>query len=364
MIDTIDIAPGMHVSRIAKGGWQLADKHGASFDPAQAIEDMRAFVEAGITLFDCADHYIGVEALIGEFRRRYPGLARDLKISTKVVPDHESLLTLQRDDLVRIVDTSLRRLDVERLDLAQFHWWDYEVPGYVQAMQWLAELQREGKIAHLGTTNFDTPRLREIVDSGVRIETNQLQYSVLDRRPDNGLASFCEEHDIALLCYGVLAGGFLSDNWIDAPDPVAPLANRSLVKYRLIIEEFGGWALFQQLLGVMDEIAEAHDVGLSSVATRYLLEKPAASVAILGARNASHLESTLEVFSFALAVDERRAIDTVLSAARGPAGDCYALERDPGGTHSGIMWKNQNRRGAPVDTSGAYDVPLKQEDAR
>ncbi len=356
-VDTIEIAPGMRVSRIAKGNWQLADKHGAPFDPARAIDDMRAFVEAGITLFDCADHYVGVESMIGEFRRRHPALAASLRVSTKVVPDQESLGHLKRADIARIVETSLARLGVERLDLAQFHWWDYAVPGYVDAMHWLKDLQAEGKIAHLGTTNLDTPRLGEIVASGVRVATHQLQYSVLDRRPERGIRDFCERHGIALLCYGVLAGGFLSERWHRAPDPTPPYANRSLVKYRLIIEDFGGWAAFQRLLDVLAPIAARHRVGLASVATRYLLDQPGASVAIVGARDASRLGSTLEVFGFTLDDEERAAIRRLAVAAPGPSGDCYALEREPSSPHNTIMWKNQNRHGAPTDTRAAYVPP-------
>lgn len=355
---TISLAPGITVSRVAKGNWQLADKHGPAYDHEAAINDMRSFVEAGITLFDCADHYVGVEALIGEFRRRHPDLARRLRVSTKVVPDLEAINNLKRADLERIVDTSLQRLGVERLDVAQFHWWDYRAPGYVQAMVWLQELQQAGKIELLGTTNFDTQRLQEIVAAGVTVATNQLQYSVLDHRPENAMVEFCQRHQIALFCYGVLAGGFLSKRWLGAADPTPPFANRSLVKYRLIIEDFGGWAQFQKLLRVLDGIATRHGVSIASVASRYVLDKPAVAVAIIGARSAAHLPETLEVFRLNLDAADRSAIAAVTREASGPLGDCYALERAEDGPHSAIMWKNQNRHGAPADTSQAYVPPL------
>ena len=144
--EVVTLAPGFVVSRIAKGNWQLAERHGAPYAREAAIDDMRRFVEAGITLFDCADHYVGVEQLIGEFRRRHPDHARRLRVSTKLVPDLESLPRLRRRDVENIVDTSLARLGQERLDLVQFHWWDYKVPGYVEAMHWLddAESGRQG----------------------------------------------------------------------------------------------------------------------------------------------------------------------------------------------------------------------------
>ena len=355
-VDTFALGSELSVSRIAKGNWQLAERHGAAFDRERAIEDMRAFVDAGVTLFDCADHYVGVEPLIGEFRRRHPAQAKVLRISTKVVPDLEALPRLQRADIVRIVDSSLQRLGVERLDLAQFHWWDYRVPGSVQAMQWLAELQAAGKIGLLGTTNMDTQRLREIVAAGVPLATNQLQYSVLDRRPENGLAAFCQANGIQLLCYGVLAGGFLSERWLGAPDPTPPLANRSLVKYRLIVEDFGGWGRLQALLEVMDAIARRQGSSIAAVATRYVLDKPGVAVAIIGARSADRLPPMLDALRLPLSDTDRAAIDGVIAAGPGPRGDCYDLEREEGGSHSSIMWKNQNRHGAPTDAA-AYVPP-------
>ncbi len=355
--ETVDIAPGFAVSRIAKGNWQLAEKHGAAYDHARAIEDMRAFVEAGISLFDCADHYVGVEQLIGDFRRRHPEHARRMRVSTKLVPDLESLPRLSRGALQSIVDTSLARLGQERLDLVQFHWWDYRVPGYVQAMHWLKDIQASGKIALIGTTNFDTARLREIVDSGVPVATHQLQYSVLDHRPERGMTELCAKNGIRLLAYGTVAGGFLSRRWLGAPDPSPPFANRSLVKYRLIIEDFGGWARLQELLRVLDRIARRHGASLSSVATRYVLDKPGVAVAIVGARGAAHLEDTLQVFKLNLDDAERAEIAALAARAPGPAGDCYELERIDNGAHSSIMWKNQNTHGAPPQADFADSPP-------
>jgi len=352
--EAVTIAPGFSVSRIARGNWQLAERHGAPYPRDAAIEDMRRFVEAGITLFDCADHYVGVEELIGAFRRRHPDHARRLRVSTKLVPDQETLPRLARRDVQHIVDTSLARLGQERLDLVQFHWWDYRVPGYVEAMHWLDDLRAAGKIELIGTTNFDTARLSEIVASGVPVATNQLQYSVLDRRPENGLAAFCAAHGIRLLCYGTLAGGFIGERWLGAPEPRPPYANRSLVKYRLIIEDFGGWPRFQALLAALDAIARRHRASLGSVAIRHVLDRPGAAVAIVGARTAAHLESLVRPVTLDGA--DRDAIARVVAQAPGPRGDCYELERAEDGPHSAIMWKNQNTGGAPAD--GPYaDAP-------
>lgn len=351
-VETSELVPGYVVSRVAKGNWQLAAKHGAPRAPQQALQDMRRFVEAGINAFDCADHYVGVEETIGAFRRAYPSLARQLRISTKYTPDRELLPALKRSDVFQAVDTSLSRLGVERLDLVQFHWWDYDIPGCVQAMHWLQEAQRAGKVAHLGTTNFNVPRLREILDSGVRLLGNQLQYSLLDHRPEQGMVELCRSRGVHLFCYGTVAGGFLSQRWLGQADPPSPYANRSLVKYRLIIEDFGGWALYQELLRALDAIARKHRSNIAAVAVRYVLDKPQVATALVGARDASHLDETLDIFRVRLDAEDRSRIGEVVSRARGPAGDCYDLERVKGGKHAGIMYMNQNTQGAPAHIPG------------
>ncbi|MFO1325966.1 MAG: aldo/keto reductase [Rubrivivax sp.] len=355
-VEIITLAPGYTVSRVAKGNWQLAAKHGAPYDRDAAIDDMRRFVEAGINAFDCADHYIGVEETIGEFRRRHPALAKVLRVSTKYTPDAGLLPQLTRRHVEEAVDTSLRRLGVERLDLVQFHWWDYEVPGCVQALLWLQELQRAGKVWHIGTTNFDVPHLRQITDAGVTLLSNQLQYSPLDLRPERGMVDFCRAQGIHLFAYGTLAGGFLSDRWLGQPDPPQPYANRSLVKYRLMIEEFGGWGAFQQLLRTARGIADRHGSSIAAVCARWALDRPQVALALVGARDASHLHETLDVFRLKLDAEDTAALDALARAAPGAAGDCYAAERVKDGIHARIMQMNQNTRGVPASVEMAPDL--------
>ena len=110
------------MSRLIKGGWHLAGGHGA-IDSDQARADMAQFVEAGITTFDCADIYTGVEALIGSFLRAYPSLAKQVQVHTKFVPDLAVLKTADRPYVESIIDRSLTRLGTECLDLVQLHWW-------------------------------------------------------------------------------------------------------------------------------------------------------------------------------------------------------------------------------------------------
>jgi aryl-alcohol dehydrogenase-like predicted oxidoreductase len=342
MIPRRSLDEGYDISRIIKGGWHLAGDHGA-IDRAQALADMAAFVEAGITTFDCADIYTGVEQMIGDFRRAYPDHAELIQIHTKFVPDLADLPRVDATYVARIIDRSLTRLGVERIDLVQFHWWDYATPRYVDAALELDRQRRAGKIARLGVTNFDVPHLAAMVEAGVSFATNQVQYSLLDRRPQNGMVAYCQSRQIALLCYGTVAGGFLSERWLGQPEPVGPLTNRSLVKYKLIIDDFGGWEAFQGLLGALSRIAAKHGVDIASIATAAIINRPCVAAAIVGATNAGHLASHAKIGALKLDPSDVEALDVVTRGASGPLGDIYALERDRHGPHGRIMKYELNK---------------------
>ena len=341
MISRTALAPGYDISRLLKGGWHLAGGHG-SVDPRQAVADMAAFVEAGITSFDCADHYTGVEAMIGAFRAARPDLAKKLQVHTKYVPDLGSLATLTRGDVVGIIDRSLQRLGVEQLDLVQFFWWDWAVKGAVDAALVLGDLQRAGKIRLLGVTNFSTDQFAELLDAGVNFTVHQLQYSLVDRRPDFRMRDFCLARGVALLTYGHLLGGFFSADWLGKPEPTGEFTNRSLTKYKLIIDDFGGWALFQQLLAAMAKIGARYGVGIGEVALRWTLDRPGVAGCIVGATSTRHLAANARVFDFALTAQDRMELALVTDERRGPVGDCYQLENDRTGRHGSIMRYNQN----------------------
>ncbi|GGK48673.1 aldo/keto reductase [Salinarimonas ramus] len=340
------LAPGYEISRLVRGGWQLAGGHG-EIDRERAIADMAAFVDAGVTTFDCADIYTGVEEMIGAFRERLRAergaeAARALKVHTKFVPDWDMLGRLTRADVRAVITRSLARLKADRLDLVQFHWWNYDAPGLVETGRMLAELKDEGLIAQIGGTNFDGAHARALIEAGVPLVSMQSQYSLLDRRPEVSLTALCAERGMKLLCYGTVAGGFLSDRWLGAPEPREPISNRSLVKYKLVIDDFGGWDLFQELLATLSRIGARHDASVAAVATRWALQRPHVAGIIVGARYAEHLADNLTVFRFALDAEDEAAIEAVLARRTGPAGDAYTLERDRDGKHGRIMKYNLN----------------------
>jgi aryl-alcohol dehydrogenase-like predicted oxidoreductase len=339
--ETFEIQPGYTISRVIRGGWQLAGDHGA-VDASRVTADLAAFYDAGVTTIDCADIYTGVEVMIGDFRaemlasRGAEALSR-LRVHTKFVPDLDLLPTITGADVRRIIDRSRQRLQMDRLDLVQFHWWDYDQPRYLDVALHLRDLQAEGRIGLLSGTNFDAAHVSEFADAGVRFATLQVQYSLLDQRPAGALTDVCAAQGTKLLCYGTLAGGFLSDAWLGRPAPATTPANRSLVKYLLIIEEFGGWSLFQSLLTALRRVADRHGASIANVASRYVLDLPLVAGVIVGASHAEHLGDTLRVGEISLTAADRAEIDAVLAQRKGPFGEVYALERDRSGRHGSIM---------------------------
>jgi aryl-alcohol dehydrogenase-like predicted oxidoreductase len=346
-MNRVELQPGYSISPVIKGGWQLSEGHSLNqkIEGERAVADTVAFVENGISTLDFGDIYTGVEELIGkaivDLKKKHGETARQMvQLHTKYVPNQTILDNYDTRDVEKIVDRSLSRLGVDQLDLVQFHWWKYEARSYIDALAELFRLKAKGKIRHVGVTNFDLTRLEEFVVAGLTPASIQLQYSVLDRRPAGETADFCIAHGISILCYGTVAGGFLSNKYLGAPDP-KKAETRSNTKYRLIIDEFGGWDLFQELLSALDSVARAHGTDIGSVASAWTLAQPGVKAVIVGARNITHLEQNLGIPAILLSEEESALIDGVLSRSQGPSGPVYDLERY-NVRHSSIMHTNNN----------------------
>jgi aryl-alcohol dehydrogenase-like predicted oxidoreductase len=135
-----------------------------------------------------------------------------------------------------------------------------------------------------------------------------------------------------LLAYGTLLGGLLSERCLGRPEPSrSELNTASLQKYKNMIDAWGGWALFQQLLAVLKDIADRHQVGIANIGIRYVLDRPAVAGVIVGARLgiAQHLADNARTFGFALDAGDLASIETVLGGSRdlmtviGDCGDEY-----------------------------------------
>ena len=322
---------GYTFSRIINGCWQLSAEHclQGHLDIKDALYAFHQLVDQGYTTFDCADIYTGVEEIIGEFvlelKRDGNYREEDIQVHTKFVPDKSILPTINREYTERIVDRSLKRMHREALDLVQFHWWDFDIPGMMETAFDLVELQKKGKIRNIGMCNMDTVRLKQMVDAGIPVVSNQAQYSLFDRRPEQTLLKYSAEHGIYTFCYGTLAGGFLDERYLgkryEAPE------TRSQVKYLQIIEDSLGWDGLQKLLVLLREIANAHGVSIANVATQYILRQESVGAVMVGTRNSKHVASNLRTLQFTLTPEELSAIRTFIDQYPTPAGECYELER-------------------------------------
>ena len=181
--------------------WQVSGAHGA-IEPHAAIRSMFDYVDAGFTTWDLADHYGPAEDFIGEFRRQFaadrgPEALSGIQAFTKWVPRPGPMT---RQVVEGNVDISRQRMGMDCLDLLQFHWWDYRDLRYLDALSHLADMRDEGRIREVALTNFDTQRMRDIANYGIRVVSNQVQYSLIDPPPGCG-------HGRVLRRAGQLAAG-------------------------------------------------------------------------------------------------------------------------------------------------------------
>lgn len=329
----LQFSPDLNICRILNGMWQVSGAHGR-INPNAAIETMFKYVDAGFTTWDLADHYGPAEDFIGEFRRQLIATRGEAALSniqafTKWVPRPGKMTRKIVEDNINI---SRRRMGVESLDLMQFHWWEYRDSNYLDALKYMAELQQEGKIKHLALTNFDTEHLQIILEQGIKIVSNQVQFSLVDRRPEVKMIQLCEQNNVKLFTYGSVCGGFLSEKYLgkSEPNPMT-LETVSLRKYKNMIDAWGGWSLFQELLKVLDKIANKHQVSIPNVAVRYILDKPAVAGVIVGARLgiAEHIADNTQVFNLTLDREDIAEINSVSQQSQdlfkyiGDCGDEY-----------------------------------------
>jgi aryl-alcohol dehydrogenase-like predicted oxidoreductase len=307
--------------------WQVAGGHGR-INPQAAIEEMIRYHNAGFTTWDLADIYGPAEDFIGDFYRKLPEQERQkVQALTKWVPDPQRIT---RQITQGSIDRSLRRMGLDSLDLIQFHWWDYNNPYYIDALKYLSDLRDEGKIKNIGLTNFDTARMQIMKEAGLKIVSNQIQYSIIDRRPEVHMAKFCHDNNMSMLAYGTICGGLLSERYLGKPEP-HDLDTASLRKYKQMLDAWGGWELFQDLLSVLNEIAQKHKVSIANIATRYILDKPAVGGVIIGVRLgiANHRDDNARVFRFRLDEDENSRLADVCKKSNdlferiGDCGDEY-----------------------------------------
>ncbi len=324
-----ELAEGLRTSPVLIGLWQVADleRDGHTLDADEAALSMKSYFDAGLTTFDMADHYGSAEIIAGVFQKKYAN--GKAQLLTKWVPPPGAI---KKEQVRAAVQKSLTRLQSERIDLLQFHAWNYADPAWLDGLFWLQELKEEGLIQHLGLTNFDTAHLLMVVNSGIEVISNQVCYSLLDQRASHQMTNACLAHNIQLLAFGTVAGGFLTEKWLGQPEP---LINASLtwsqMKYKRFIDAAGGWQKFQQLLLTLNEVAKQSNTSMANIASRYILEQPAVGGVIIGARlgKSEHVQENKKLLSVSLDEASKKILKQAIDQLNAIPGDCGDEYRKP-----------------------------------
>ncbi len=324
-----DITDSLRISRIITGLWQVADmeKEGDILDPEKGADYLEAYAKDGFTTFDMADHYGSAEIIAGHLLSRYEQGSERPTVTTKWCP---SPGPMTREIVRKGVTDRLERLGVDSVDLLQFHWWTFEHPAWLDALHEFSRLRDEGLIGEIGVTNFDAAHLHLALVDGIPIRTNQVSFSLIDRRACNDLAEICKQHDVHLLAYGTLCGGFLSEKWLGQPEPEA-IPDWSGLKYKRFIDAAGGWVTFQGILKSASAIAAKHGVSISNIATRWVLEQTGVAGVIIGARigEREHRNDNVKLFGFSLDKEDHALLDNAFKNSLMIPGDCGDEYRRP-----------------------------------
>lgn len=298
----------LHVSNLCLGTMQF----GWTADEVGSCEVMDAFVEAGGNFIDTADIYSrwspgnpgGVsEDLIGRWMKAR-GNRDDLIIATKVRgpmwdgPDGEGL---SRSHVTRAVEDSLRRLQVDMIDLYQTHWPDEKTP-MEETFGLFSELVTSGKVRHIGVSNYTTSQLSEAHALTPRFVSLQPHYNLVWREEyESRKMRFCDENDIAVIPYSPLEGGFLTGKYKRGEKP--PKTPRSQGAKRFMTED--GFVVTEAL----EAIAAQKSVSVASVAIAWLLHRPTVVSPIIGANSPAQLADLLPAAELSLTEVDMRLLN-------------------------------------------------------
>lgn len=330
MVAYYKLSSSLKISRILTGLWQIADieRHDGTLDPTHTAQFLTPYIKAGFTTFDMADHYGSAEVIAGTYNANYRADQSPL-FFTKWVP---SPPVTHKDQVRKAVETSLKRLQTDCIDLLQYHAWQYANPEWLDTLFWLQELKEEGLIQDIGVTNFDAAHLNMALSSGIAIVSNQISYSIIDQRARYQMSEVCKNYDVSLLAYGTLCGGMLTERWLGSAEPdVDSLKTWSQMKYMRFIDTVGGWEIFQGVLSSLSDIAQKHHCSIANVTSRYILDQPHVAGIILGARlgRSEHITENEKVFSLVLDEEDKLKIKEAQSTLLPVPGNCGDEYRQP-----------------------------------
>lgn len=288
-------------SKIILGTWQAGKSMWTDIDDAQTTEAIRRAVEIGMTSIDTASVYgdgysekIIAKALAGIDRQSY-------QLASKVFPGH-----LRFKQVIEECEKSLARLQTDYLDLYQIHWpsgsFNTEMVPIQETMDALNQLKKEGKILHIGVSNFSKEQIIEAMQYG-EIASLQPPYSLLWRYYDQEINPFCRKNHISILAYSSLAQGLLTGKF--EKNHVFKLGDNRAQNKLMQPEVF---PKVEQVLAGLKPYAEKYKTSIGNIAINWLISQ-ANSFAIIGARNAAQVEDNAKAADFQLTSSELKEID-------------------------------------------------------
>jgi aryl-alcohol dehydrogenase-like predicted oxidoreductase len=301
----------LQVSVLAFGTWSFGGDWGA-FDADEAKKTVVRALDLGITFFDTAQAYgfgASERFLADALWSRVP---RDRVVVATKGGLRKDGDTLHRDASGRWlregVDSSLRNLRTDYIDLYQVHWPDPKTP-VEETGRVLADLVREGKIRHAGVSNYSSRQMADLAQYGP-VETDQPPYHMFHRDIEAEILPYTERNDIGVLVYAPLAHGVLSGTM--TPQTTFPAGD-----WRGSSADFKGEKLARDLEVVdrLKQYAAAHEITLPQLAIAWAISNPAVDVAIVGARHPEHLNDPASAADIRLSSSDRDEIDLILANA-------------------------------------------------
>lgn len=316
---------GLEVSRLAFGTWEFGGDWG-NFDENTATTTIRRARDLGFNFFDTAQQYgFGEsERILGKALR--PDLARsrdDVVIATKggIRQTDDGLRRDASPEWLRAgADSSLRALGVDYIDLYMVHWPDPAVPESESAGA-LADLLSEGKIRHVGVSNYDTDQVRDFTAT-LPVEVVQPPYHLFRREIEHELLPYCRTHDIGVMVYGLLAHGLLTGT-------VKPGTTFAAGDWRRESDIFNGDGFLHNLEIVSQLNSLAADLGatISQLAIAWTLAQPDVHVAVVGAQHLNYLEDNVRATDIMLSDSDLAQIDQIMSSASPVSGPYPEMSR-------------------------------------
>ena len=300
---------GLKVSELALGTWGIG---GAGWDDNSddtRLDAIRAAVESGINFIDTAPAYNAGEAerYIGKALKEM-GARKDVVIATKCGNEFINGAYVRDgspDKILRECEESLRNLQTDYIDVYLVHWPDPKVP-FAETMGALNQLKKEGKILHVGVSNFTQEQMEE-AGQYCAIEAYQPQYSMVYRSNEE-LMKWAAQQGMGIMSYGSLGGGILTGAYRQV-QTFATMDNRNRF-YKHFQEPM--FSKIMKLLAVMDEMSAQRNVPLAQIALNWAAQKDFVSSCIVGAQSRKKVEQNCAAFSWDLTAEDMATLDKAI----------------------------------------------------